>query len=110
MQFDCLNFTLAHSITLAVANFGWLGLPSEPVEATIALSILFLAGDLIKVKRGQAWKSNDDGSTTIHFGCEGKANNITSGGHEFNYIVAVTARARRSSDEAINPVNAVAVK
>ena len=48
------SFTLAHSITLAVATFGWFGLPSAPVEATIALSILFLASELIKVNQGQA--------------------------------------------------------
>lgn len=45
-------FTLAHSITLAAATLGFLWLPGPPVEATIALSILFLASELVKVNRG----------------------------------------------------------
>lgn len=39
-------FTLAHSITLAAASLGWLILPPPPVEAVIALSIVFLAYEL----------------------------------------------------------------
>lgn len=39
-------FTLAHSITLAAATLGWLQIPSPPVEAVIALSIVFLAYEL----------------------------------------------------------------
>jgi len=46
-------FTLAHSITLAAATLGLLWVPGPPVEATIALSILFLASELVKVNRGQ---------------------------------------------------------
>lgn len=46
-------FTIAHSITLAAATLGLLWLPAAPVEATIALSILFLASELVKVNRGQ---------------------------------------------------------
>jgi len=45
-------FTLAHSITLASATLGVLHLPSPPIEATIALSILFLARELIILKQG----------------------------------------------------------
>lgn len=41
-------FTLAHSITLAAATLGWLDVPSAPVEATIALSIVFLAAELLR--------------------------------------------------------------
>jgi hydrogenase/urease accessory protein HupE len=41
-------FTAAHSITLAAATLGWMTVPSAPVEATIALSILFLATQLAK--------------------------------------------------------------
>ena len=36
-------FTVAHSITLVAATLGWLALPGPPVEATIALSIVFVA-------------------------------------------------------------------
>ncbi len=46
------SFTVAHSITLAAATLGVLWVPGAPVEAVIALSILFLASELIKVERG----------------------------------------------------------
>ncbi len=39
-------FTVAHSITLAAAALGTLNLPPPPVEAVIALSIVFLAYEL----------------------------------------------------------------
>jgi hydrogenase/urease accessory protein HupE len=39
-------FTVAHSITLAAASLGAVDLPSPPVEAVIALSIVFLAYEL----------------------------------------------------------------
>ncbi len=48
------SFTLAHSITLAAATLGVLWVPGAPVEATIALSILFLASELVKVNRGES--------------------------------------------------------
>lgn len=41
-------FTVAHSITLAGAAFGYLSLPQPPVEATIALSIAFVAREILK--------------------------------------------------------------
>ncbi len=47
------SFTLAHSITLAAATLGVMWVPGPPVEATIALSILFLASELVKVNRGE---------------------------------------------------------
>lgn len=40
-------FTLAHSITLASAALGLLTLRSPPVEATIALSIVLVAGEAL---------------------------------------------------------------
>jgi hydrogenase/urease accessory protein HupE len=46
-------FTLAHSITLAAATLGIIWVPGPPVETTIALSILFLASELIKVNQGK---------------------------------------------------------
>ncbi|MGE9270783.1 MAG: HupE/UreJ family protein [Verrucomicrobiales bacterium] len=39
-------FTLAHSITLGISTLGWLQVPGPPVEAVIALSIVFLAREL----------------------------------------------------------------
>ncbi len=41
-------FTVAHSLSLAAATFGWISLPSPPVEAVIALSIMFLAAELFR--------------------------------------------------------------
>jgi hydrogenase/urease accessory protein HupE len=45
-------FTLAHSITLAGVTFGYLKLPQQPIEAIIALSIIFLAMEIVHKKRG----------------------------------------------------------
>ena len=46
-------FTIAHSITLVGATLGWLALPSPPVEAVIALSILFLASEILAKRQGE---------------------------------------------------------
>jgi hydrogenase/urease accessory protein HupE len=46
-------FTVAHSITLVAATLGWLALPGAPVEATIALSIAFLAREIAMAWRGK---------------------------------------------------------
>jgi hydrogenase/urease accessory protein HupE len=45
-------FTLAHSVTLAAATLGLVNVPQAPVEAVIALSILFLASELARQSRG----------------------------------------------------------
>lgn len=42
------SFTLAHSVTLASSSLGWLVLSPPPVEATIALSILLVAGEAMR--------------------------------------------------------------
>ena len=44
-------FTIAHSITLAATILGYSGLPGRPVEALIALSIVFLAVEVLIVLR-----------------------------------------------------------
>ncbi len=44
-------FTLAHSLTLAAVTFGYAGLPQQLVEALIALSIVFLALEIIRRDR-----------------------------------------------------------
>lgn len=41
-------FTVAHSVTLGAATLGLVHVPSAPVEAIIALSILFLASELAR--------------------------------------------------------------
>ena len=44
-------FTVAHSLTLAATVLGFVGLPQRPVEAIIALSIVFLAVELARQLR-----------------------------------------------------------
>lgn len=46
-------FTVAHSITLAAATLGFVRIPQQPVEAVIALSILFLAMEYIRGQHGK---------------------------------------------------------
>ena len=46
-------FTIAHSLTLAGTTFGWIRLASAPVEAAIALSIMFVAVEIMRVRAGQ---------------------------------------------------------
>lgn len=46
-------FTLAHSLTMAVSTLGIVHVPQAPVEAIIALSILFLAMEIIHEKQGK---------------------------------------------------------
>ena len=45
-------FTLTHSITLSAAALGFVHVPGPPVEATIALSILFVAREIALAQRG----------------------------------------------------------
>src|SRR4029450_12424227 len=47
-------FTLAHSITLALATLGLVHVPGPPVEASIAFSILLPAGEIVRVRRGES--------------------------------------------------------
>jgi hydrogenase/urease accessory protein HupE len=45
-------FTLAHSLTLAGATLGLVHVPGPPTEAVIALSIVFLAAEIIRGRQG----------------------------------------------------------
>jgi hydrogenase/urease accessory protein HupE len=45
-------FTLAHSVTLALATLGVVRVPGPPVEAVIALSIVLLATEMVRRPRG----------------------------------------------------------
>lgn len=47
-------FTLTHSLTLTAATLGWVHVPQPPVEACIALSILFVAREIVQAHRGRA--------------------------------------------------------
>jgi hydrogenase/urease accessory protein HupE len=46
-------FTVAHSVTLALATLGFFHVPSRPVEAVIALSIVFVAKEILR-SRGRS--------------------------------------------------------
>ncbi len=46
-------FTVAHSITLTLATLGFVHVPSAPVEAVIALSIAFVAVEIVRMHHGQ---------------------------------------------------------
>ena len=46
-------FTVAHSITLAAATLGLVHVAQAPVEATIALSIMFVAAEIIHGAHGE---------------------------------------------------------
>jgi hydrogenase/urease accessory protein HupE len=46
-------FTVAHSITLALATLGFVHMPAAPTEAIIALSIVFLATEIVHKRNGR---------------------------------------------------------
>ena len=46
-------FTVAHSITLAAATLGYASIPAPPLNASIALSILFLGPEIVRSWRGE---------------------------------------------------------
>ena len=46
-------FTLAHSITLAAATLGYVHVPAPPLEAGIALSIMFVGVEVLRSWRGE---------------------------------------------------------
>lgn len=46
-------FTVAHSITLAAATLGYASIPAPPLNAAIALSILFLGPEIVRSWRGE---------------------------------------------------------
>ncbi len=46
-------FTVAHSITLAAATLGFVHVPQPPVEAAIALSIVFVAAEIVHSRQGR---------------------------------------------------------
>ncbi len=54
------SFTVAHSITLAIATLGYASTPLPPLNAAIALSILFLGPEIVRSRRGET-------SLTIRF-------------------------------------------
>lgn len=47
------SFTIAHSITLAIATLGYARAPLPPLNAAIALSIMFLGPEIMRARRGE---------------------------------------------------------
>src|SRR3954454_2562084 len=45
-------FTISHSLTLTAATLGFVHVPQAPVEAVIALSIVFVAAEIVRMRRG----------------------------------------------------------
>ncbi len=48
------SFTVAHSLTLAIATLGYASAPLPPLNAAIALSILFLGPEIARTWRGES--------------------------------------------------------
>lgn len=46
-------FTISHSVTLTAAALGFVHVPPAPVEAVIALSIVFVASEIVQNRRGR---------------------------------------------------------
>ena len=45
-------FTISHSLALSAATLGFVHVPQRPVEAVIALSIVFVAVEIVRLRRG----------------------------------------------------------
>ncbi len=45
-------FTVGHSVSLAVATLGVIDVPAPPLNAAIALSIVFVAAEVVRARRG----------------------------------------------------------
>lgn len=51
------GFTIGHSLTLSLATLGVLRIPVAPMEACIALSVMFLAAEIVRGRRHTAlWR------------------------------------------------------
>ena len=48
-------FTVGHSISLALATLGFVYVPAGPLNAAIALSIVFLGAELVRARRGEQY-------------------------------------------------------
>jgi hypothetical protein len=59
---------LAHSITLAAAALGWAEAPQTPVEAVVALSIVFAAAEVARQRIGLEMKSRSPWIMAFAFG------------------------------------------
>ena len=60
-------FTVAHSVTLAAAVLGFVYVPRQPVEAVIALSILFLAMEIARKQLATGFSSEQEIATDLAY-------------------------------------------
>lgn len=85
-------FTLAHSLTLAVATLGHIQLSTPILNALIALSILFVAPEAIRAQRGGAsWTTRYPWLVAFAFGLlhgMGFANGLSTLGLEKGALLA----------------------
>ncbi|QTN33235.1 HupE/UreJ family protein [Akkermansiaceae bacterium] len=56
LLFQLTLFTLAHSLTLGLSLYGFIGLPEAFVETAIALSIVFVAGENLCRESLSPWR------------------------------------------------------
>ncbi len=62
-------FTIAHSLTLAAATLGWVGVPESSVNAAIALSIVVVAVEALRERRGfSTWSGRYPWAVAFGFG------------------------------------------
>lgn len=62
-------FTVAHSLSLAAATLGWIGVPEAPVNTAIALSIVIVAVEVMKKRQGEpSWTSRYPWAVAFGFG------------------------------------------
>lgn len=62
-------FTVAHSLTLAAATLGWVRVAQAPVEAVIALSIVFVACEIAHARQGRSgWTHRAPWTVAFSFG------------------------------------------
>lgn len=71
-------FTIAHSITLALATLGVVHVPSAPVEAVIAASIVFVASEILRIRSAGRPSLSPRGTSGQRAGERGKNNNLLS--------------------------------
>jgi hypothetical protein len=62
-------FTVAHSLTLAFATVGLVKVPSAPVEAVIALSIVFVASEILRIRSAAVCAAPAAAAPTVSTRC-----------------------------------------
>ncbi len=61
-------FTVAHSLTLAGTALGWITVPQRPIEALIALSILFVAVEALQRPDQRSFLARNSWTVAFGFG------------------------------------------